>query len=202
MRFLKNICTHSSTVARLLFALSLLSSLSLVALAQGPPPDLDFNDNPNGSVLYNSTGRAFVGTVNANVFGRMRGGQSYSLNVTLAPYYNGPYKLNRLTINYNQGPSSIAPRVYWYNKSATTKHMIIKGVEARQDFSGTGVYSKGIAEVQVTFIDNQPGKVVVIYTHKEYSVPKSQVPKDVKAYSGTVFSGSPLYGRRLYFELR
>lgn len=201
MRFLKHLYTHSPMVARLVSVMALLSSFSVVALAQGPP-NLDFNDNPNGSVLYNSTGRAFVGTVNANVFGRMRDGRVSSLNVTLAPYNNGPYKLNRLTINFDQGPSSIAPQVFWYNKSATTKHMIIKGVEARQDFSGTTIFSKGTAEVQLTFVDNQPGKAVVIYRHKEYSVPKSRVPKDVRAYSGTVFSGSPMFGRRLYFELR
>lgn len=202
MQFLKHIHAYGSSVARLLFALSLLSFVPTLGLAQGPPPNLYFNDNPNGSVLYNSTGRAFFGTVDANCYGTMRDGGVHSLNVTLNPYNSGPYRLNRLTINYNAGPGSIAPKVYWYNKSATTKHMIIKNVEARQDFSGTGIYSKGLAEVQLTFIDNQPGKVVVIYSHKEYSVPKSQVPTGVKAYSGTVFSGSPLYGRRLYYELR
>ncbi len=202
MRFLKLAHACRPSFARLLCALLLLSILSLAALAQGPPPNLDFNDNPNGSALYNSTGRAFIGTVSANVFGRIRNGRVNSLNVTLDPYNNGPYKLDRLTINFDEGPSSIAPKVYWYDKGPTTKHMIIKDVEARQDFSGTAVYSKGTAEVQLTFVDNQPGKVVVIYKHKEYSVARSKVPSDIRAYSGTVFSGSPLFGRRLYFELR
>jgi hypothetical protein len=49
-------------------------------------------------------------------------------------------------------------------------------------------------------VNGAPGKVVVSYTHKVYSsTPPTSIT--IKYYNGTVFSASPLAGRRLGYEI-
>lgn len=182
------------TVAALAVALLLAVATQSVA-AQGPPPNLDFNDG--SSTRYNSTGRAFVGAVSGNIYGSMRNGVVRSLDVRLDPDVNGPKGLRLLLIDYNANPSIIPPRVQWY-VSGATRRLVITNVPARQYFSGTGVYSRGYAKVEITF-DGGAGKAVVSYTHSVYTHTK---PSAIEAYNGTVFSGTPLAGRRLNFTLK
>jgi hypothetical protein len=200
MNFLKNTQSniqHSQSIVRMFFALAFLTFGASAALAQGTPPNMNFNDGPS-SARYNSTGRAFVGLVTANVEGRIRDGQLKELHVTPNPDKPGSNNLKSLFIFYTPGDSAIPPRVQWYNRSSYQR-LVISNVPAKEYFHGWAGWSNGVAKVEITFINGAPGKVTVSYTHKGYSSGKP--PKGTRYYTGTVFSGSPLFGDRLGYQI-
>lgn len=173
-------------------AFSILSSGT--AEAQSVPRNMNFYDG-TGTTRYNSTGRAFVGNVSGNIDGKIRDGSLTELHVNLYPDNEGPNRLKSLNIYYKPSNSLIRPTLRWYNYGSSQR-LVITNVPARQYFRGTAYSSQGIARVEITFINGAPGKAVVSYTHSTYSAPP---PSYVRYYNGTVFSGSPLSGRRLAF---
>jgi hypothetical protein len=194
-------CSHtlarfSQTAVYSLLVAFLLTISARSIMAQGAPPNMDFNDGI-GNARYNSTGNAFIGAVTGNIQGRIKNRVVNYLDVVLVPDVNGPHRLRKLVIDYNASNSIIPPTVQWYDLGAT-KRLVITNVPAREYFSGSGPYSKGLAKVEIIF-NGGAGKATVTYTHSVYSNPP---PSSVRAYNGTVFSGSPLAGRRLYYELR
>ena len=200
MNFLKNIharIQRSQPVVRMFAVLALVTLGASVALAQGAPPNMNFNDGP-ASARYNSTGRAFVGLVTANVEGRIRDGQLKELHVTPNPDKEGPRRLKSLYIYYTPGDSVIPPRVQWYNRSSYQR-LVISKIPAKEYFHGWAGWSNGLAKVEITFINGAPGKVTVTYTHKGYSSGKP--PNGTKYFNGTVFSGSPQFGDRLAYQI-
>lgn len=187
----------------------LLGMASGVALAQGAPPNMDFNDyKAANNTRYVSTGNAFVGGVGGYVHGYIRSGRLTRLTIGLGPDIgSGPNGLKRQVVYYDADVAShnaYAPLAQWYNVNSSTKRLVISGVRATQEFNGTSTYSLGVAKVEITFINGAPGKLVVSYTHRSYErlYGSPTLPNGVRAYNGTVFSGSPINGRRLYYDLR
>ncbi len=197
--------TGLPVMIRFFSMLVLAAALSVAAFAQASPTfDFDFNDSTGGTVQYHSTGHAVVGVVTAYVRGHIRDSQVSSLSVNIGRF-TGANKLEEFRIAYTKSPSVVAPSVRWYNVSATTKRLEIIRVPARQDFTGTAFSSRGYANVQITFVNGQPGKAVVSYTHGTYYSPytnSTTPPAGVRAYSGTVMSGVPLNGKRLFYVTR
>lgn len=211
MNFLKNTqacIQRSQSIVRMFFTLALLTLGASVALAQGVPPNMDFYDYISGNTVYNSTGRAFKGRVGGYVHGgRIRGGKLSRLAIGLDPDNNGPNGLKRMVVFYDEdipNHNAFAPRGRWYTVNATTKRLVITNVRATQEFIGTSTYSLGAAKVEITFINGAPGKLIVSYSHREYKrlYGDPTLPRGVKRYNGTVFSGSPTDGHRLQYELR
>lgn len=194
-------------ILRIFFVLALLTLGASVALAQGAPPDMDFHDYKSDNFTrYVSTGRAFTGGAGGYVHGKIRNGKLIRLSIGLAGDTGGPNGLKKHLVYYDADSpnhSSHAPIARWYNVNANTKRLVIRYVRATQEFNGTSTYSLGVSKVEIQFINGAPGKIVVSYTHRSYErlYGEPTVPKGVRAYNGTIFSGSPVNGRRLFYEL-
>lgn len=201
MNFLKNNHANiqrSQSVGRLLIVLGLVALCSIPTLAQSAPRNINFFDGA-GSARYNSTGRAFVGHGTGNVDGRIRDGQLRELHVNFDPDVDGPNRLRAFYIYYTPRAGVIPPSLQWFDNGAT-KRLVISNVPARQYFRGTAVSSNGLAKVEITFVNGAAGKVVVTYQHVAYSsAPPSNIT--IRYYNGTVFSASPLAGRRLDYQI-
>ncbi len=210
MNFLKDAHTRigqSFRFSRLLGVVAVLMLGAMAAMAQSAPPDMDFHDyKSDNNTRYVSTGRAFTGSAGGYVHGSIRNGKLIRLSIGLAGDSGGPNGLKRHLVYYDADSpnhSSYAPLALWYNVNATTKRLVIRYVRATQEFNGTSTYSLGVSKVEIQFINGAPGKIVVSYTHRSYErlYGEPKVPKRVKAYNGTIFSGSPVNGRRLFYEL-
>lgn len=210
MNYLKNVHSRFGRrifTVRLIGALALLSLCAGFTMAQSAPPDMDFHDyKSDNNTRYVSTGRAFTGSAGGYVHGSIRNGKLIRLSIGLAGDSGGPNGLKRHLVYYDADSpnhNSYAPLALWYNVNATTKRLVIRYVRATQEFNGTSTYSLGVSKVEIQFINGAPGKIVVSYTHRSYErlYGKPSVPKGVRAYNGTIFSGSPVNGRRLFYEL-
>ena len=190
-----------------LFAVVVLALGASVALAQGTPPNMDFHDYLSGNTRYNSTAGAFLGRVTGYVHGHIRSGRLTRLSIGLDPDFDGPNGLKKQLVYFDvdsPSHSAYAPLAQWYNVSSTTKRLVISNVRATQEFNGTSTYSLGVARVEITFVNGAPGRLVVSYTHRSYErlYGTPTLPNGVRAFNGTVFSGSPVDGHRLYYDLR
>lgn len=193
-----HITLHSH--CRKLFAAVLFSLLSLAgatAQAQQCSANMDFSDP--GSPRYQSTTTsssvAFRGSMTGNVWGRVRNGQLVDLEIRLDPDVNGPNNLRLFTLNYDAGPAVAAPSYRCVAVSNGVKLLIGRAYYARQDFSGDGTYSKGYADVELTFERGTgPGLLKVTYRHQTFSRADSTPPRP---FNGTVALARPQAGARL-----
>jgi len=179
----------------LAFAL-LLGLASGVALAQGLPPNMTFADSANTRYTSSGTGVAFRGAVSGNVSGYIKNGAVERFDVRLDPDTNGPNNFRLLIIDYNRSAAVLPPTARWYSLS-NGKKLVITNVPAKEYFSGTGVYSKGVATVEITFENNGPGRLVVSYRHQAFSSSGTQP----RYFNGTVCDAKPQAAAKLYYTL-
>jgi len=188
---------RSQPFAQWLFAAITLIVLAGASLAQGPPPNITFNDSSGARYKSGGRGVAFQGDLLGNVHGLIKNGELLNLTVRLDPYVNGPNGFRLFQISYRKGNATLQPTLRWYD-NGVTKKLVIRGVRASEHFSGTAIASIGSATVEITFINGGPGRLLVKYRHTVYSgTPKNPLMR----FNGTVCDATPLAGHRLYFDL-
>jgi len=188
----------SQPVARALLLLITLSVLTSAALAQGTPPNMDFRDSPGARYRSGGTGVVIQGTMSGHVTGMIRNGALTDFHISINPDVEGPHRLRLLTINYRPGSNVSAPSARWYNLS-NGKKLVISQAQAKEYFNGTNVYSIGYADVEITFENGGPGRLLVRYQHGVYS---GRTNNQNLRVNGTICNAVPLAGFRLSYVLR
>ncbi len=180
--------------------IALLLTLSLAALAgqaqaQTCSANMDFSDPASTRYVSSGSGVAFRGSLNGDVYGRVRNGQLTDFDVNLIPDVNGPNALRRMSINYNASPSTAAPAFRCVPLSGSgVKITVTRVPTARQYFQGDGTYSTGFADVEITFERTGPGRVFVRYQHSALNRADSTPPRP---FNGVVANAVPQAGKRL-----
>lgn len=188
----RNWCMQMAVLAALT-----LTWMSIPAYAQQCSANFDFSEP--GSPRYKSTTTsnsvAFRGTTTGNVWGRVRNGQLVDLEIRLDPDVNGPNNLRLFTLNYDIGPSVSAPSYRCVAVSNGVKLIIGRVYYASQYFSGESTYSKGYADVELTFERGTgTGLLNVRYSHQTFNRADSTPPRP---HNGTVAIARPQAGARL-----
>lgn len=193
----KNVQTGFPGILRMALLMMLsLAALSIGAQAQTCSANMDFSDPASTRYVSGGSGTiAFRGSLDGNVYGRVRNGQLTDFDVNLDPDVNGPNGLRRLSIGYNASPSTAVPAFRCVAISGGGVRITLTRVPtARQYFQGDGTYSNGFADVEITFERTGPGRVIVRYQHSAFNRADTTPPRP---FNGTVANAVPQAGKRL-----
>ncbi|HEX9004057.1 MAG TPA: hypothetical protein VGB07_29365 [Blastocatellia bacterium] len=194
---MKNVQTNFCRMLQfaLLMGLSLFG-LAAGAQAQACSANMDFSDPASTRYVSGGSGSiAFRGSLNGDVYGRVRNGKLTDFDVNLDPDVNGPNGLRRLYINYNASSSTAVPAFRCAAISGGGVRITLTRVPtARQYFQNDGTYSSGFADVEITFERTGPGRVIVRYQHSAFNRADSTPPRP---FNGTIANAVPQAGKRL-----
>ncbi len=173
----------SGWLAALLF--TLLTLASAPAQAQQCSANFDFSDP--GSPRYLSTrgslpNLALPGYATGNVYGYIRNGRPTRLYVRFDPDVNGPNNLRLFQLDFNSSYDFPTP-TYRCAATSTGIKLSFTGVpDAHEYFYGEYTYSTGLANVDVYLDRNGAGRVVVNYTHHNFSRADTTPPRPTNGY--------------------
>jgi hypothetical protein len=165
------------------------------ATAQNLPPNLKFGATPDTRCESGGPDLLFNGELSVVVDGVIQDCSLFRLQIELAPVARHPAanQGHRFQISFHKDQTRNAPAVQW-REIGETRKLIIKGVPASLLCADIGASVSGCVDVELTFIHDGPGRLV-ISPHQE-------------AGSNPLFEGdrrvcfaTPLAGQRFYYVL-
>lgn len=187
-------------LAALMF--TMLTLLDVTAHAQSCSANFDITDT--GSPRYRSTrgtlpNLAFSGYATGNVYGYIRNGRPTRLYAYFNPDVNGPNNLSIFKIDFNSLYDFPAPGYRCSNTSTGIKLSFTGVPDAREYFAGDSTLSIGLANVDIYLDRSGAGRIVVNYTHRNFSRADSTPPRPTNGY---IVNGVPQAPARLNYAQR